>query len=366
MTSQVRDGWRQGSGATAAPFSTGTSGSAFTSGLTPPPPPPPLPAEDGAVVVDLRLNPERYTAYAGPSASKVWAAIHDENCFQPTAAELAAARAAAAVAAVAAKASSGTDGSASSPDAAGGNTAADPAAIVEESTFVGVCQHFLPAEQRIYNRLLSGLHSSISLHIAKDYCLELDQETIGECKVWGANTTLAQERVLDFPDRLENLYVAFAVLLRAVVKAGNAITAAVPANDPEFADGLHEWTTILLPEIEKLAGLCPKTFDEEQLFVGLGAKTMWRELKSRIDHLQSIIQCVGCDRCKLWGTLQVNGIGTALKILFPEPALEGATPTASRAIVLSRQDSVALVHTLERLSASIAFAHEVREGTGKS
>jgi hypothetical protein len=55
--------------------------------------------------------------------------------------------------------------------------------------------------------------------------------------VWGTNLTLAQTRVLDHPDRLENLYVAFAVLLRAVVKAGAAITAAVPPNDPEFAAG---------------------------------------------------------------------------------------------------------------------------------
>ena len=37
---------------------------------------------DTAVVVDLRLNPERYTGYAGPSANKVWTAIHSDNCFQ--------------------------------------------------------------------------------------------------------------------------------------------------------------------------------------------------------------------------------------------------------------------------------------------
>ena len=135
------------------------------------------------------------------------------------------------------------------------------------------------------------------------------------------------------------------------------------ADDPDFADGLHEWTTTLLPEIEKLASLCPKTFDEELLFVGAGAKTMWRELQRRVDHLQSIIQCVGCDRCKLWGTLQVHGVETALKVLFPEPGADSTSETQHRSIVLSRQEAVSLVHTLERLSASIAFAHEVRDGT---
>jgi len=31
--------------------------------------------------VDLSLNPERYTGYAGPSADRIWKAIYRENCF---------------------------------------------------------------------------------------------------------------------------------------------------------------------------------------------------------------------------------------------------------------------------------------------
>lgn len=28
------------------------------------------------------------------------------------------------------------------------------------------------------------------------------------------------------------------------------------------------------------------------------------------------MDCVGCEKCRLWGKLQVQGLGTALKILF--------------------------------------------------
>ncbi|KAM3338624.1 hypothetical protein P3S68_030710 [Capsicum galapagoense] len=28
------------------------------------------------------------------------------------------------------------------------------------------------------------------------------------------------------------------------------------------------------------------------------------------------MECVGCEKCRLWGKLQVLGLGTALKILF--------------------------------------------------
>ncbi len=31
--------------------------------------------------VDLVLNPERFTGYAGASAHRVWSAIYEENCF---------------------------------------------------------------------------------------------------------------------------------------------------------------------------------------------------------------------------------------------------------------------------------------------
>lgn len=211
----------------------------------------------------------------------------------------------------------------------------------------------LPAEQRLYNRFISGLHSSISLHIAHTYCLELDSTKMGECYRWGTHSEIAHERVLNHPDRVENLYVAFALLLRAVVKAGPAVTAAVPRNDPFFADSLSNWTDSLLPELTKMAEECPKTFDESYLLMEPGIRWKKVELQRRFRHLQEIMQCVGCERCKLWGTLQTLGVGTAMRVLFHDSEDVGS-------VQLSRQEAVALVHTLERLSSSLVFAHDLR------
>lgn len=33
------------------------------------------------------------------------------------------------------------------------------------------------------------------------------------------------------------------------------------------------------------------------------------------------MDCVGCDKCRLWGKLQTQGLGTALKILFSENSI---------------------------------------------
>lgn len=35
---------------------------------------------DEMTYVNLRLNPERYTGYIGPSARRIWDAIYSENC----------------------------------------------------------------------------------------------------------------------------------------------------------------------------------------------------------------------------------------------------------------------------------------------
>jgi ERO1-like protein alpha len=266
-----------------------------------------------AVVVDLRLNPERYTGYSGQSAEKVWTAIHADNCFQPP-------------------------------------------LLLDDSKNIADGYCALTPEQRVYNRILSGLHSSISLHIAHSYCIQVDPERPWECKTWAPNSPLAHERVLDHPDRLENLYVAFATVLRAVQKAGPAVTAAVPHVDGLFSNSLAEWTDSLLPELTKLAQSCPLTFDESSLFpdgIDQETKTKRVELQRRFRHLQQIMECVGCDRCKLWGTLQTLGIGTALRVLLHDDVNEGA-------LNLSRQEAVALVHTLERLSSSLVFARELQ------
>lgn len=182
----------------------------------------------------------------------------------------------------------------------------------------------------------------------------MDQNQIGECKRWGKNSQIAHDRVLNHPDRIENLYVAFALLLRAVVKAGPAVTSAVPKDDPFFSDSLSTWTDTLLPELINMAHGCPNTFNEHDLLLDPDIKYKKVELQRRFNELQKIIQCVGCDRCKLWGTLQTLGIGTALRILFSND------DDIEDTLQLSRQEAVALVHTLERLSSSLVFAYDIR------
>jgi ERO1-like protein beta len=65
------------------------------------------------------------------------------------------------------------------------------------------------------------------------------------------------------------------------------------------------------------------------------------------------MDCVGCDKCRLWGKLQTNGYGTALKVLFEFDKSED--------FHLRRTELVSLVVTLQRLSHSVWAVERFRE-----
>ena len=65
------------------------------------------------------------------------------------------------------------------------------------------------------------------------------------------------------------------------------------------------------------------------------------------------MDCVGCEKCRLWGKLQVLGLGTALKILM--------TPERAPLGPLERNEVIALVNTLAQLVKSVEAVVAWRE-----
>lgn len=61
---------------------------------------------------------------------------------------------------------------------------------------------------------------------------------------------------------------------------------------------------------------CPIPFDEGRLWKGEGGSILFKELQTSFRNISAIMDCVGCDKCKVWGKLQVSGLATAIKILF--------------------------------------------------
>lgn len=120
--------------------------------------------------MNLLLNPERYTGYAGEHAHRVWGAIYAQSCF--------------------------------------------------EGMADGFCDGDAPAESRMFYKLISGVHASISAHIALEYLVDPKRD------LWGRNYGVFRDRLAAFPSRIQNLYFTKLFVLRAVMKAGPFLRAA--------------------------------------------------------------------------------------------------------------------------------------------
>ncbi|CAD5167286.1 unnamed protein product [Musa acuminata subsp. malaccensis] len=243
--------------------------------------------------VNLQLNPERYTGYAGPSARRIWEAIYAENCPKDPSGEF--------------------------------------------------CQ-----EKRVLYKLISGLHSSISIHIASDYLLD---ETNN---LWGENLELLYDRVLRHPERVRNLYFTFLFVLRAVTKAADYLEQA-EYNTGNMEEDLKTQSLVRqLVYNPQLQIVCPLPFDEAKLWQGESGPELKQQIQRQFRNISALMDCVGCEKCRLWGKLQVLGLGTALKILF---SVDNDN-LINQQLQLHRNEVIALANLLNRLSESVKFVHE--------
>ncbi|KAI0743525.1 endoplasmic oxidoreductin [Daedaleopsis nitida] len=270
--------------------------------------------------IDLTLNPERFTGYAGPSAQRVWKAIYEENCFGMSELKL-----------------MSSNSPVSLPDTIAGASREDGTESSKECL-----------ERRVYYKVVSGLHASISTHI----CHDTMNQTTGE---WGPDLQCFISRVAAYPERLQYIYFDAVLLLRAVARLEPYLSAydyCASGTHEEDAETYDRLTRVI--EIARNVG----RFDESVLFRGENANVLKVEFKEHFRNVTRIMDCVGCDKCRLWGKVQTTGIATALKVLFELD--EMTLDPKSNANLLQRSEVVALINTLHRLVESLHMVQDFR------
>ncbi|EFA08867.1 ero1-like protein [Tribolium castaneum] len=271
--------------------------------------------DEEAEYVDLLLNPERYTGYKGTSANRIWNSIYLENCFRP-------------------------------------------------KTFYSlyIPSHMLSnmcLEERVYYRAISGLHSSINIHLCANYLLSNSGLSLANPKgEWGPNLKEFQRRFSpettngEGPHWLRNLYFVYLLELRALAKAAKYLEHEKYYTGDEMEDFD---TQMAVKDLLNVAQQFSGHFDESSMFTGSAqAKRLKTEFKEHFRNVTRIMDCVGCDKCKLWGKLQTRGLGTALKILFSQNLNH-------KLFRLQREEIVALFNAFGRLSTSIYKLDDFRQ-----
>lgn len=296
-----------------------------------------VPEDEGSTgkgdYVSLVDNPERFTGYAGEGAHQVWNAIYQENCFlKPIETEF-------------------EEQSLNMP--LGGLEAVSDFRnmLQKESQKESLRPDGLPfdnecLEKRVFHRLISGMHASISTHLCWDYL----NQTTGQ---WQPNMQCYKERLHDHPERISNMYFNYALVSRAVAKLRKHLKnytfcTSDPAQDFDTKQRMNQLTDVLARP--------PKIFNEDVMFQDPATQGLKEDFRNRFRNVSRLMDCVGCDKCRLWGKVQTSGYGTALKVLFEyDETKNGENPP------LRRTELVALINTLGRISHSLAAARSFHE-----
>ena len=297
--------------------------------------------------VSLLRNPERFTGYAGDGAKQVWDAIYRENCFQRSSFPHSAAL--------------GKDASPKGPAAMDFKAVIEAAGrqqVLEEQRQHNPLTPFVAKtglehedeclEKRVFYRVISGMHASISTHLCWDFL----NQTTGQ---WQPNVGCYMNRLHGFPDRISNLYFNYALVTRAVAKIGPYLSR---HQDYTFCLGDPEQdaeTRSKVMAVTNKAASVPQIFDESLMFKNGEGPSLKEDFRNRFRNVSRLMDCVGCDKCRLWGKLQTAGYGTALKILF-----ELDNNEKPEALILKRTELVALFNTYARLSSSLNAIQKFR------
>ncbi len=74
----------------------------------------------------------------------------------------------------------------------------------------------------------------------------------------------------------------------------------------------------MLPQLDmrEVQDACPLPFDEGRLWKGAEGPVLREQLQASFQNITRIMDCVGCEKCKLWGKLQTLGEPLEVQILF--------------------------------------------------
>ena len=193
-------------------------------------------------------------------------------------------------------------------------------------------------EERVLNRAISGMHSSVSTHLSELY-VDFD------INATYPNTQMYFEKVGDHPDRIKNLYFSFTILLRGLNIANDFLRTYNFSTGSFIEDASANKQVTELLELSQRYGDVP--FDETLLFKDSSKLALKTQLRGYFQNITRIMDCVDCEKCRTYGKLQIKGLGTALKLIFDD--------NYKTKISLNRNEIIAFINTLAKWSTSITL-----------
>lgn len=193
-------------------------------------------------------------------------------------------------------------------------------------------------------KVISGMHASVSSHLS-EYFVDFSRS---EDNI-RPNDLLYYQKVGAYPERLENLAFAVQTLVRAYVRYIDLIDLfAVDTGD--FGEDMK--TKQLLQKLsDLLRHVKDVAFRQEGVFGQKVAISVQKDAYLQyFRNITQVMDCVDCVKCKVYGKMQVLGIGVALRIMLKESGVS-----------LTRNELVAFINTLNKWTESLEIIERMKD-----
>ncbi|KAL4460962.1 hypothetical protein ABPG74_016434 [Tetrahymena malaccensis] len=203
----------------------------------------------------------------------------------------------------------------------------------------------LTSEKMVLNSIISGFHASVSSHICEFY-QDLSKEEVKLNPSW----EFYFEKVGNYEDRIQNLLFYYEFLLRAVQKSSEVFL-----NFP-YKTGDSESDRQVVQLIERFTSHINSQNKVLQFDINLFKSQDSAEIKKNyqkyVKNIAQLMDCVSCEKCKLFAKIQVQGISLAMNIIFADNSDE-------RVKYMKRNELIVLINTLHKSSESIQIINKM-------
>lgn len=185
-------------------------------------------------------------------------------------------------------------------------------------------------------KMVSGMHSSVSSHLSF-YSKDDNNKTF-------PNLSSYFFKVGKFEDRISNLFFAVNILIRAFNRYYPYIQD-LPVDTGNFQDDFQ--TKQLLDKLSDYIEIIKdKEFDQSNIFGSIVEEKKKKDIFIKyFSDIINVMDCVDCKKCRVYGKMQILGMGVALRILMQKSG------------DLSRNEFVAFINTLAKWVESIEILH---------
>ncbi|CRH00108.1 endoplasmic reticulum oxidoreductin, putative [Plasmodium relictum] len=226
--------------------------------------------------------------------------------------------------------------------------------IYKENCFINADRQC--EEMNSFYKIISGMQSNIAVLSSEYYYLKNDN-ILEESKLnnkfsyeqypkfkYDYSISFFKEKIGLYPDRIENLYFTFAILLRAMCRLKSLFKQCKCNSGYEEDD--KEAVKLLNELLENFYHSCSSKEFLEPLF-----PTQGKEILSKFINITKILDCVPCVKCRLHGKLKTTALQIAL--------VEGVSNEHIGS--LERNEITALINALYYFADSIIIINKFQE-----